>query len=58
MAQTREVYVIFNNHTAGQAAANALELTRLLFPERPISPPHCLTAAFPRLGEVAGGGEG
>ncbi|MDP3182841.1 MAG: DUF72 domain-containing protein [Desulfobaccales bacterium] len=58
MAQTREVYVIFNNHPTGKAAANALELTHLLFPERHVPLPPCLTAAFPRLREVEelGGG--
>lgn len=58
MAQTREVYVIFNNHPAGKAAANTLELTHLLFPERHVPLPPCLTAAFPRLVEVASGEEG
>ena len=56
MAQTREVYVIFNNHPAGKAAANALELGHLLFPERRVSLPPCLLAAFPRLAEAVMGG--
>ena len=56
MAQSKEVYVIFNNHPAGQAAANALELTRMLFPERHASLPSCLLAAFPRLSEAVMGG--
>jgi uncharacterized protein YecE (DUF72 family) len=57
MAQTGEVYLIFNNHPAGQAVANALELTHLLL-ERRFTLPPCLLAAFPRLREVEelGGG--
>jgi len=43
-----EVYVIFNNHPAGQAVANALELAyRLQGRKFPLPP--CLTAAFPSL---------
>ncbi len=56
MAQTREVYVIFNNHPAGKAVANALELGHLLFPEQRVSLPPCLLAAFPRLAEAVMGG--
>ncbi|MGO8761886.1 MAG: DUF72 domain-containing protein [Desulfobaccales bacterium] len=47
-----ETYVIFNNHPAGQAVANALELIHLLTPTRPVSVPPGLLAAFPRLAET------
>jgi uncharacterized protein YecE (DUF72 family) len=47
-----ESYVIFNNHPAGQAVANGLEMLHLLRPEyRPTLPPGLL-AAFPRLAEL------
>ncbi len=47
-----ETYVIFNNHPAGQAVANGLELLHILKPEhRPALPPGLLTA-FPRLEEI------
>jgi len=49
MAQAPEVYVIFNNHPAGQAVANALELLHLLQPAHPPALPPGLAAAFPRL---------
>jgi uncharacterized protein YecE (DUF72 family) len=53
MAKAQETYVIFNNHPAGQAVANGLELLHLLQPEyRPTLPPG-LTAAFPRLAALA-----
>lgn len=48
LGKAPEVYMIFNNHPAGQAAANALELARLLLGRRPPLPT-CLLAAFPRL---------
>jgi uncharacterized protein YecE (DUF72 family) len=48
LAKAPEVYVIFNNHPAGQAAANALELSRMLSGRSPALPA-CLMAAFPRL---------
>jgi uncharacterized protein YecE (DUF72 family) len=51
MAQTPEVYVIFNNHPQGQAAANALELASLLTGRIPSLPP-CLVDAFPRLAKL------
>ncbi len=52
MEKAKEVYVIFNNHPAGQAVANALELLHLLQPgSRPTLPPG-LTAAFPRLAKL------
>lgn len=49
MSQARETYVIFNNHPAGQAVANALEMAHLLAPERALEVPESLRAAFPRL---------
>jgi uncharacterized protein YecE (DUF72 family) len=53
MAQAPQTFVIFNNHPAGQAVANALELTHRLFPERRLTPPASLVAAFPRLTEIS-----
>ena len=49
LEKAREVYVVFNNHPAGQAVANALELMHLLRPERRPTLPSGLAAAFPRL---------
>jgi uncharacterized protein YecE (DUF72 family) len=47
-----ETYVIFNNHPAGQAVANGLELLHILQPDyRPALPPG-LVAAFPRLAKL------
>ena len=51
-AKARETYVIFNNHPAGQAVANALELISLLQPGHKISPPPGLLTAFPRLAQT------
>jgi uncharacterized protein YecE (DUF72 family) len=51
-AKARETYVIFNNHPAGQAAANALELIHLLQPGHKISPPPGLLTAFPHLAQT------
>jgi len=51
-AKARETYVIFNNHPAGQAVANALELISLLQPGHRVSPPPGLVAAFPRLSQT------
>ena len=51
LAKAAETYVIFNNHPAGQAVANALELIHLLNPVRQVSVPPALLAAFPRLAE-------
>ena len=48
-AQATAAYVIFNNHPAGQAVANALELLHILRPAYRPTLPACLTAAFPRL---------
>ena len=47
-----EVYVVFNNHPAGQAVANALELSHRLLGRKFPLPPYLL-AAVPRLGPVA-----
>jgi uncharacterized protein YecE (DUF72 family) len=55
LAKARETYVIFNNHPAGQAVANALELTHRLNPGRPVTVPPTLLAAFPRLAETIEG---
>jgi uncharacterized protein YecE (DUF72 family) len=55
LAQTAETYVIFNNHPAGQAVANALELLHRLDPGRPLALPPNLIAAFPRLTETVMG---
>jgi uncharacterized protein YecE (DUF72 family) len=52
MERAPETYVIFNNHPAGQAAANALELAHLLRPGRRLAAPPGLVAAFPRLAAV------
>jgi uncharacterized protein YecE (DUF72 family) len=43
-----QTYAIFNNHPAGQAVANALELAHRLLGQRLPAPP-TLLAAFPRL---------
>jgi uncharacterized protein YecE (DUF72 family) len=49
MAKAQATYVIFNNHPAGQAVANGLELLHILKPDhRPTLPPGLLSA-FPRL---------
>ena len=61
VVKAAETYVIFNNHPAGQAVANALELTYLLNPGRPLPVPPGLLAAFPRLAKTVMGekdGEG
>ncbi|MEJ2226022.1 MAG: DUF72 domain-containing protein [Syntrophobacterales bacterium] len=50
MGKAPEVYVIFNNHPRGQAAANALELAYLLTGRTPPLPSGLLEA-FPRLAE-------
>jgi uncharacterized protein YecE (DUF72 family) len=61
VVKAAETYVIFNNHPAGQAVANALELSYLVNPGRPLPVPPGLLAAFPRLAETVMGekpGEG
>jgi uncharacterized protein YecE (DUF72 family) len=55
-AKARQIYVIFNNHPAGQAVANALELAHRLAGKRFRLPPG-LVAAFPRLAALAAEGE-
>ena len=52
MEKAPEVYVIFNNHPAGQAVANALQLAHLLTGRTFILPPGLL-AAFPHLDHLA-----
>jgi uncharacterized protein YecE (DUF72 family) len=52
MEKTLETYVIFNNHPAGQAVANALELVHILKPTCQIGIPQNLLAAFPSLAET------
>jgi len=49
--KAKEVYVIFNNHPAGQAVANGLELEHILLKKRTALPP-VLVAAFPRLAKL------
>jgi uncharacterized protein YecE (DUF72 family) len=51
MAKAAETYVIFNNHPAGQAVANALELAHQLT-GRGFAVPPGLLAAVPRLAAV------
>ncbi|OGR27491.1 MAG: hypothetical protein A2139_05115 [Desulfobacca sp. RBG_16_60_12] len=58
VVKAAETYVIFNNHPAGQAVANALELAHILRPGRPLPVPPGLLAAFPRLKELVVGGGG
>ena len=53
MEKAAETYVIFNNHPAGQAVANALELLHILKPAYRPTLPACLAAAFPRLADWA-----
>ncbi|MCL4502859.1 MAG: DUF72 domain-containing protein [Deltaproteobacteria bacterium] len=53
MEQAAESYVIFNNHPAGQAVANALELLHILKPDYHPALPACLAAVFPRLSDWA-----
>jgi uncharacterized protein YecE (DUF72 family) len=52
LEQAAETYVIFNNHPAGQAVVNALELMQRLDPGRLRPVPPDLIAAFPRLAET------
>jgi uncharacterized protein YecE (DUF72 family) len=49
MEKAAESFVIFNNHPAGQAVANALELLHILKPDYRPTLPAGLLAAFPRL---------
>jgi uncharacterized protein YecE (DUF72 family) len=52
LAKAPEVYVIFNNHPAGQAIANGLELLHILQPDHRPTLPLGLLAAFPRLAHL------
>jgi uncharacterized protein YecE (DUF72 family) len=52
LQKAAETYVIFNNHPAGQAVANALELAHRLNPARRLPVPPGLLAAFPRLATI------
>jgi uncharacterized protein YecE (DUF72 family) len=54
MEKAAETYVIFNNHPAGQAVANGLELLHLLKPDYRPALPLGLVAAFPRLAKLTG----
>jgi uncharacterized protein YecE (DUF72 family) len=58
MEKAAETYVIFNNHPAGQAVANALELISLLDPGHKVMPPSGLITAFPRLAQTTRSREG
>ena len=58
VVKARETYVIFNNHPAGQAVANALELSHLLRPGSRLSAPPGLIQAFPRLAQSVMTGKG
>lgn len=53
LAKAPEVYLIFNNHPAGQAVANGLEMSRMLL-GRTFNLPPALVAAFPRLAGCLG----
>jgi len=53
LAQAPDVYLIFNNHPAGQAIANGLEMSHLL-QGRTFTLPSSLLAAFPRLSGCLG----
>lgn len=50
--QTRETYVITNNHFRGQAVVNAVEIKALL-KEKPVPAPAPLFDVYPRLAESA-----
>jgi uncharacterized protein YecE (DUF72 family) len=50
--QTRESYVITNNHFRGQAVVNALEIDAAV-KEKPVPAPAPLFAVYPRLSESA-----
>jgi uncharacterized protein YecE (DUF72 family) len=49
--QTRETYVIANNHYLGQAAVNALEIQALLKGDK-VPGPAILAEKYPRLKEI------
>ena len=50
--QTRETYVITNNHFRGQAVVNAIEIKAAL-EEEPVPAPESLFKAYPRLSDSA-----
>lgn len=52
--QTRETYVITNNHFRGQAVVNAIEIKAAL-EEEPVPAPEPLFKVYPRLSESATG---
>ncbi len=55
MEKAKDVYVVFNNHPAGQAVANALEMAHRLT-NRTFALPSCLINAFPRLTKLSARG--
>jgi uncharacterized protein YecE (DUF72 family) len=52
LEKTPETYVVFNNHPAGQAVANGLELLHILQPDHRPALPAGLATAFPRLAKL------
>ena len=50
--QTRETYVITNNHFRGQAVVNAVEIKAAL-DEKPVPAPEPLFKVYPRLSDSA-----
>jgi uncharacterized protein YecE (DUF72 family) len=55
--ETRETYVITNNHFRGQAVVNAIEIKAAL-EEKPVPAPEPLFKVYPRLSESATAEEG
>jgi uncharacterized protein YecE (DUF72 family) len=51
--KVKEVYVIMNNHPAGDAVANAFELIHLLEEKIKVDMPETIVKAFPRLEKVS-----
>jgi uncharacterized protein YecE (DUF72 family) len=51
--KVKEVYVIMNNHPAGDAVANAFELIHLLEEKIKVDMPETIVKAFPRLQQIA-----
>jgi uncharacterized protein YecE (DUF72 family) len=56
-AQSREVTIVFNNTTSGNALANALQLRSSFLGNRPVEVPFPLLKVFPGLHEIAVDGE-
>jgi uncharacterized protein YecE (DUF72 family) len=52
LASLKEIFIIFNNHPKGQAAANTFEMMNLLGRKQVEIPTNILTA-FPRLSRIA-----